>query len=139
MSPCSRSPPHFRVHQTSPRRACAHQLLGSGLYFLVEELVEPLQTKGRQTYFKNCFLCSRVLVANEFLEQSLHFSSPAHLGCLALEAAALPSSFPTQQFCHPAATTPQLELSLLQTAHMDLCLDHTGQQLSLQHQNSYSS
>lgn len=46
-------------------------------------------------------------MANEFLEQSLHFSSPAHLGCLALEAAALPSSFPTQQFCHPAAATAQ--------------------------------
>lgn len=68
-----------------------------------------MQTKGRQTYFENCFLCFRVLMANEFLEQSLHFSSTAHLGCLALEAAALPSSFPTQQFCHPAATTPQAE------------------------------
>lgn len=102
-----RSPPHFCEHQTSPRRARAHQLLGSGLYSRVEKLVEPMQTKGRQTYFENCFLCSRVLMAEEFLEQSLHFSSPAHLGRLALEAATLPGSFPTQQLCHPAATTAQ--------------------------------
>lgn len=102
-----RSPPRFREHQTSPRRACAQQLLGSGLYSLLEELEEPMQTKGRRTYFENRFLCSRVLMADEFLEQSLHFSSPAHLGCLALEAAAFPSSFSPQQFCHPAATTAQ--------------------------------
>lgn len=75
-------------------------------------------------------------MADEFLEQSLHFSSPAHLGCLALEAAALPGSFPTQQFCHPAANTAQLEPNLLHTAHTDPCLDHTLQLLSLQHQNS---
>lgn len=140
MSPCSKAlmADPLPISVSSPRRACAHQLLGSGLYSLVEKLVEPMQTNIRQTYFENCLLCSRVLIADEFLEQSLHFSSPAHLGCLALEAAALPSSFPSQQFCHPAAATAQAGAQAA-PAHTDPCLDHTVQLLVMSATSEFSS
>lgn len=83
-------------------------------------------------------------MADEFLEQSLHFCSPTHLGCLALKAASLPSSFASQQLCHPAVTTVQAEghplgekrvasPNLLQRANKDPCPNYTAQLLSLQH------
>lgn len=104
--------------------------------------------QGRQPYFGNCFLRFRASMADEFLEQSLRFSSSTHLGCLALKAASLPSSFASQQLCHPAAARAEAEgrslaekrvawPGLLQRANKDPCPNYTAQLLSLQHQNSY--
>lgn len=64
--------------------------------------MEILQSRDDSPTFKILSLRFISLLTDEFLEQSLHFSSTTHLGCLALVAASLPSSFAFQQLCHPA-------------------------------------
>lgn len=104
----SRSVPVFQEHHRSSHSACVLQLWGLSLYSLGEKSVALVQSRETALPWE-LFLCFRALVADEFLEQSLHLSSPTHCGCLALEAAPLPSSFASQQLGHPAATTAWTE------------------------------
>lgn len=110
------------------------------VFILWREVGDAYAKQGTQPYFENYFLRFRASMADEFLEQSLHFSSPTHLGCLALKAASLPSSFASQQLCHPAGATAQPEgralaeeraawPNLLQRANEDPRPSHTAQLL----------
>jgi len=137
------SPSFPRAPQQLTQSICTPAVVLTSL-FSGREVNRAHATQERQPCCENYFLCFGASMADEFLEQSLHFSSPTHLGCLALKAASLPSSFASQQLRHPAVTTAQAEgrwlaerrvawPNLLQRANEDPCPNYTAQLLSLQH------